>query len=241
MSIRRIVSTPGAGAPTGSAGSTLASLGVHGALLACAVGGGLTDTPMPDEHSAWTKVVYLAPPPQPSGTAREERLTYVGLAAAGITDGAAAAAPTDDPLAGDRAPRPTEVERTAAIEEPGPLAEEGIADEGEIYLESEVENPAAYDPASAAPAYPEELRAQSVPGRVLVEFVVDTSGLADVSSFVVHESSHPAFLRSVRTALPGMRFAPASVGERRVRQRVLIPFVFQITLPTLDVARDSVG
>jgi protein TonB len=59
-----------------------------------------------------------------------------------------------------------------------------------------------------------------------VEFVVDTSGTADVSSFRVLSSDDPRFTAAVRAALPQMRFAPSRVDGRKVRQLLRLPFRF---------------
>jgi TonB family protein len=109
----------------------------------------------------------------------------------------------------------------------------------------DVDSAVARYPESAAPAYPPELLAQKVEGSAHVQFVVDTTGLADTSSFEVIWTTHSAFADAVRQALPAMRFRPAMFRSRRVRQLVQQPFVFRILSPaeaTLDtVARDSVG
>jgi periplasmic protein TonB len=63
---------------------------------------------------------------------------------------------------------------------------------------------------------------------VLAQFVVDTTGKAEVGTFKVLKSSHDLFAQAVRSALPGMRFIPAEVGGRRVKQLVQQPFAFAI-------------
>jgi TonB family protein len=84
---------------------------------------------------------------------------------------------------------------------------------------------------SASPAYPLDLLKQHVEGMVRVRYVVDTTGFADPTSLEVVESSHPGFLASVKDALPYMRFSPAKIGDRKVRQLVEQPFSFHITNP----------
>lgn len=76
------------------------------------------------------------------------------------------------------------------------------------------------------PAYPQVLREAHVGGRVLVQFVVDTAGVPEIGTFKVLESSHALFSDAVREALPSMRFEPATIGGRRVRQVVQQPFTF---------------
>ena len=87
-------------------------------------------------------------------------------------------------------------------------------------------------PDSAAPAYPQKLLELKVEGGAYVQFVVDTTGLADVESFRVISSTHPEFAESVKEALPRMRFHPAILRSKKVRQLVEQPFMFKIVAPT---------
>jgi protein TonB len=91
-----------------------------------------------------------------------------------------------------------------------------------------VEQPAAPAPGSATPAYPDILRQAGVEGEALVSFIVDTNGRVDLASFKVIRSTHDLFAAAVRNALPRMRFIPAMVGDRKVRQLVQQPFSFAI-------------
>ena len=102
------------------------------------------------------------------------------------------------------------------------------ADPSRDYLIHQVEKPVMQAPNSAAPVYPDLLRQAGVEGEALVTFVVDTSGRADLASFKVIRTTHDLFATAVRNALPKMRFFPAEVGERKVRQVVQQPFSFAI-------------
>ena len=97
-----------------------------------------------------------------------------------------------------------------------------------VYLSSQVDNPAAFDSRSAAPVYPDSLRVAGVEGSVTAQFVVDTTGRVDVSSFVLLESTHGRFTQSVRQALPQMLFRPAELNGRKRRQLVQLPFLFKL-------------
>lgn len=223
-----------------SVGGIIASMGVHGTLAALAVAGGLEPPVGLTDESPWSEVIYLAPPPQSSsGAARVERVTFVGLdGGTGGTESLKDAAPDEDALAAERRAREAR-ERAAVDELPGPSGLEGNREPGEIFLESQVENPAAYDASSAAPRYPEALRAENIEGSAIVQFVVDTTGLADTASFLVLQASHEEFVMSVRTALPGMRFTPARSSGQVVRQLVQIPFLFRIE--TASFAADTMA
>jgi protein TonB len=81
---------------------------------------------------------------------------------------------------------------------------------------------------SATPRYPEVLRASGVEGRVTAEFVVDERGRAEADSVRFVGSDNQLFEEAVKAVLPRMRFAPAEVGGRKVRQLVRMPFVFTL-------------
>jgi protein TonB len=100
--------------------------------------------------------------------------------------------------------------------------------EDNTYFEFQVEKPVMTAPNSGQPKYPDILRQAGVEGDVLATFVVDTTGRADVSSFKVLRATHELFGTAVRQALPTMRFIPAEVGGRKVKQLVQQPFTFAI-------------
>jgi periplasmic protein TonB len=97
------------------------------------------------------------------------------------------------------------------------------------YFEFQVEKPVVPAPGSASPRYPDMLRQAGVEGEVLAQFVVDTTGRAEANSLKILKSSHDLFIQSVRNALPQMKFIPAEVGGRKVKQLVQQPFTFSIT------------
>jgi TonB family protein len=97
------------------------------------------------------------------------------------------------------------------------------------YFDYQVEKQVEFAKDSPQPRYPASLKAANVEGEVLAQFVVDTAGLAEVSTFKVLRSSHDGFTQAVRDALPNMRFTPAEVGGRKVPQIVQNPFIFSLT------------
>lgn len=102
-----------------------------------------------------------------------------------------------------------------------------------VFTVLEVDSAVVRSTSSAAPAYPLDLLKQHIEGTVRVRYVVDTTGFADPASIEVIESTNPEFLQSVRDALPYMRFSPAKIGDRKVRQLVEQPFSFHIA-PSVD-------
>lgn len=85
---------------------------------------------------------------------------------------------------------------------------------------------------SAAPAFPPAMLTKNIEGSVSAQFVVDTLGQVDTTSFKVLDSTHPEFSNAVRVALPGMRFRPAIAASHKVRQLVQQMFSFKILTPT---------
>src|SRR5512132_2761656 len=88
------------------------------------------------------------------------------------------------------------------------------------YFEFQVEKPVVPAPGSISPRYPDMLRQAGVEGEVLAQFVVDTTGKAEAGSLKILKSSHDMFVQSVKNALPQMKFIPAEVGGRKVKQLV---------------------
>jgi periplasmic protein TonB len=97
------------------------------------------------------------------------------------------------------------------------------------YFDFQVEKQAGEVPGTPSPKYPEVLRSAGVDGQVLAQFVIDTSGRAEPSTFKVIQSTNDAFTNSVKEALPKMRFYPAEVGGHKVKELVQLPFAFNIT------------
>jgi protein TonB len=68
-----------------------------------------------------------------------------------------------------------------------------------------------------------------VEGAVIAIFVVDEQGRAEAESVHFLHSDNDLFEREVRATLRGMRFIPAEVGGKKVRQLVQMPFVFRLS------------
>jgi bla regulator protein blaR1 len=101
--------------------------------------------------------------------------------------------------------------------------------ESDTYYEYQVESQVSPYPSNQAPRYPDMLRKANVEGEVLAQFVVDTNGVADMSTFKVVKSTQDLFTAAVEKALPTMRFHPALVGGRPVKQFTQMPFQFSLT------------
>jgi protein TonB len=96
------------------------------------------------------------------------------------------------------------------------------------YFDFQVEKPVVMAPGAQGPAYPDMLRTAGIEGTVLAQFVVDTTGRADMATFKALKSDNDLFTTSVKNALQRMRFLPAEVGGRKVKQLVQQPFQFSL-------------
>ena len=96
------------------------------------------------------------------------------------------------------------------------------------YFDFQVEKPVVMAPGAQGPAYPDMLRTAGIEGTVLAQFVVDTTGRAEMNTFKVLKSDNDLFSNSVKNALQRMRFLPAEVGGRKVKQLVQQPFQFSL-------------
>jgi len=83
-------------------------------------------------------------------------------------------------------------------------------------------------PSGHGPVYPEDLRRAGVEGSTLFEFVVDTSGRADLGSVAVMSSSAPQFIRAIVDVLPDLRFEPMYVEGCPVPLLTQQPFTFSL-------------
>jgi periplasmic protein TonB len=101
--------------------------------------------------------------------------------------------------------------------------------ENQTFFDFQVEKQVAPYPGNASPRYPDMLRSANVEGEVLAQFVVDTTGRADMSTFKILKSTHDLFTSAVKSALPNMKFYAAEVGGRKVKQLVQMPFQFNLT------------
>jgi TonB family protein len=97
------------------------------------------------------------------------------------------------------------------------------------FFEFQVEKVAELAPGNAAPRYPDLLRSTNVEGEVLAQFVVDTTGHVDMSSLKVLKTTHDLFTNSVKQSLPDIKFSPALVGGRKVKQLVQMTFPFSLS------------
>jgi TonB family protein len=210
----------------------LVSAIVHSALIGAVVVGH-RDPVAEEKHPLEEKVVFIIPVDRsPESRPQQAEISWVGEGqGAGESAGDEGMDAKDEERASElevavagRTPNETESTFTP------PSDDWSLGDT--VLTVLEVDSAVARSPESAAPAYPETMLAQNIEGVVNVQYVVDTLGLVDTNTVKILESTHPDFTQAVRIALPGMRFRPAIVRSRKVRQLVQQPFTFRIQPPS---------
>jgi TonB family protein len=97
------------------------------------------------------------------------------------------------------------------------------------FKEFKLDEQAKMAPGSAMPRYPEILKAAGITGSTLVMFVVDTTGRVEESTLKVVRTAHQLFVEAVKASLSGLKFYPARVGNRPVKQLVQVLYRFVTT------------
>lgn len=93
------------------------------------------------------------------------------------------------------------------------------------YLDFQVER-AVRVRTAATPVYPERLRAAKVEGEVLVQFIVDEKGIAQMNSVKILKATDPAFAEAARKSVAASSFHPAELDGKKVKQVVQLPYRF---------------
>ncbi|MGA2383348.1 MAG: M56 family metallopeptidase [Gemmatimonadales bacterium] len=139
----------------------------------------------------------------------------------------AAPAPTQQPAAGpapQAAPAPTQQRAAAPAPESASAARPippGVYREADVTVRPErIGGP--------APRYPDSLRTAGVGGRVLVEFIVDTTGHVDPGSVRIVSSTHPGFEAPTREAIVASTFRPGLVQGRAVPVLITQPVNYEV-------------
>jgi hypothetical protein len=170
--------------------------------------------------------VYRPPPDRvPTQSGSHESVHFIGVAPVGEGVG-------DGPHAvGNAKPTPVVKDTVGDKAKDSVTAPEAPPTKGQdsVYSVLDVDVAVARTASSAAPAYPLKLLEKHISGYVNAQYIVDTTGFADTTSFVVLQATNPEFTTAVREVLPYMRFEPARIGPAKVRQLVQQQFTFKIT------------
>ena len=216
-------------------GSTIASAILHAGLIAGAVAltlpGPVDANAIPLPHAR--ALVFI----DPVQATRPNRSTAQESAPPGATPLPHVAPPTILPVTLpsieiDPVLPPDEVRIGAGIRRPSPFglgepSSFGAATESAVD-ERLVDRAPRLIGRAVEPRYPAALRNAGVQGRVVVQFVVDTLGRAELGTLQVLDGGHPLFVESIRAALASYHFSAGESGGRAVRTRVQIPFDFTL-------------
>lgn len=209
--------------------AALVSAGAHGLIIGAIVVGSAVGTVAWEAFGELPEGLRFLVPPVTSPAPSEAAASY----AKQLGDGGTSLADKTDNFGARRAGERSGDVQTGAVATGSAMDAEAEMAAMNALLASayqivEVDSAAERDPASAAPVYPAALEARGVQGSVIVRFVVDSTGLVDMASVMTVEATAPEFDRAVREAMPGMRFRPAKVGQRPVRQLAEQLFRFEV-------------
>jgi protein TonB len=91
------------------------------------------------------------------------------------------------------------------------------------------ETPQAADPAACQPKYPPVMQSAGIPGKVVMQFVVNTDGHVDPSTFKVVSTTHKAFEDPAREAMLKCSFKPGKSRGQAVRVLVQQALSFKLS------------
>lgn len=95
-----------------------------------------------------------------------------------------------------------------------------------VIANAQTDKPAEPVPPMPQFKYPDELAQKGIGGKAIADFVVDTSGLVDMNSVEVRESTDSRITEGVCHYLAASRFSAAEKGGKKVRAQREIPFNF---------------
>ena len=198
--------------------ATLSAL-THGALIAAVIAGPslgnhfVADAPVQQT----TEALYVVPPDE-AGPRQQQHLRFISVGEKGSA--------TDKSSKGDA---PASRSSAARSDEANAVAFQRTTSNDDAYSVLDVDSAAVRDPSSAAPTYPPAMMSLAIEGTATIKFVIDTAGRVDLGTVQTLTATNAAFANAVLVALPRMRFHPARIGEKPVRQVSQQEFKFQLT------------
>jgi TonB family protein len=217
-------------------GATLFSVTAHTAVIIAVVAGtAMGDQAPPDEPSV-TPPIYRIPldpgpaspstPPAVPSPATSPTTPQIVVPPIDI--------PTTIPTIGEPVPHDPIIGRPGdpSTGTPGPVTGSpfgGTRRDTTAAWAHEVDRPVSPIGKARVPRYPGVLQSARQEGSVVAFFVVDTLGRVEPSSFRAASTTHALFTESVRSAVLSMRFRPAEVAGKPVRQLVEQRFIFTLT------------
>jgi TonB family protein len=183
----------------------------------------------PEADDTFTPIQWLVPKDRIPGRPQRETVTWTTLATRageGFADEAAKEEHRDEARVKVILPEGKKDDTDAAAKREQAQAPIALGDS--IMTEFMVDSAVVRYEDGAAPTYPESMLKRRIEGMVIVQYVVDTLGHADTTTFRVISATHSDFANAVKSTLPRMRFRPAIMSNRLVPQLVQQPFAFKI-------------
>jgi hypothetical protein len=208
----------------GAGASAALSVGLHTLLITAAVIATAAPKVVTQSELAEIFARFLAPPDKSGAMASQrEQLKFIALTdPASLLPGRTLVHPDEvAPAMADRKVSGLDLQTVAAT-----AAVEGTQDS--VFTLIEVDSAATRYAWSAAPVYPQAMLDAKKEGYVKAQWVVDESGYADTTTFTLLDYTANEFAKAVREALPFMRFSPAKMGDKVVKQMVMQEFTFKI-------------
>lgn len=95
----------------------------------------------------------------------------------------------------------------------------GPVDNAQVFLEAQLDDPPSVL-VGAVPRYPEVLKAAGIAGRVVLTFVVDTTGRVDASTITIVSTAHQGFNAAAKEAVSKTVFRPGRLRGSAVNVKV---------------------
>lgn len=216
-------------APTPDRTGPIVSAFLHAVLVATAVIAPAAATIVITDPDSIPEGLRFLIPPSASPASALAQVTYTqgGGDGGDITDGVESE--TGGRRAGERNSSAQDAARATSSAVSLDAFSAGASEElADVFQVVEVDSAAEREPDSAAPTYPPALMTAGVEGWAAVRFVVDTNGRVDIATVQSIGFTSPEFHRAVREALPKMKFRPARIGGKPVRQLAEQLFKFEI-------------
>ncbi len=214
-------------------GQTLMSVGLHGLIIFGAVKATQSAAESVKDKPVDTTMVFLKPPEAPPPPPPPPEVVVTNPPPKGFQT---VVAPTDIPK--DIPPIDLKQKAFDPKDFTGKGIEGGVSTgvvggtgpvdvKAEVFTEAELDDPVS--PISIpTPRYPPVLQSAGIAGSVDVQYIVDTTGHAEPSSFKVLKSTHQAFEEPAREAIMKAVFKPAKFRGKVVRQLVQQRISFKI-------------
>ncbi len=214
-------------------GQTLLSVGLHGLIIFAAVKATQSAAESVKDKPIDTTMVFLKPPEAPPPPPPPEQVVVTNPPPKGFQT---VVAPTDIPK--DIPPIDLKQKAFDPKDFTGKGVEGGVSTgvvggtgpvdvKAEVFTEAELDDP-VQQINIPPPRYPPVLQSAGIAGSVDVQYIVDTTGHAEPSSFKVLKSTHQAFEEPAREAIMKGVFKPAKFRGRLVRQLVQQRISFKI-------------